>query len=229
MLAVSDIVGRVKPDTVLMVGTIFVSGIRRYAKILRSYLGAKYFTFSVVGNHEYLTSPENGVGTGSDASNANANGYFHYFGERAGTQGKGCYSFDLGAWHLIALNTQCCSAGGCGGASPQETCLQADLAEHQAQCTLAFWHILLWSSGGRANNNSTTFVQDLHAWGADLVFTGHDHNCKRFAPQDRAVSWTQRAASPSLLSARAARTIQTFLRSFRIARCVTTRRLAYSS
>ncbi len=187
MLAVSDIIGRVKPDAVLMLGDYQYS-CGGYAAALKSYDPtwgrSKSFTFPTVGNHEYLTSPEGNVGTGCDASNAGANGYFRYFGARAGVQGKGYYSFDLGAWHLIALNTQCSDAGGCGTGSPQETWLQADLAAHPSQCTLAFWHIPLWSSGGRANKNSSIFVQDLYDSGADLVLTGHDHIYERFAPQD---------------------------------------------
>lgn len=187
MMAVSDIVLRVKPEAVLMLGDYqyFCGG---YAAAEKSYDPTwgrfKSITFPAVGNHEYLTSPENGVGTGCDDSNAGAAGYFKYYGERAGTLGKGYYSFDLGAWHLIALNTQCSQAGGCGGGSPQDKWLQADLAAHPAKCTLAFWHIPLWSSGGRANKNSATLVKDLYDHAADLILTGHDHTYERFAPQD---------------------------------------------
>jgi hypothetical protein len=187
MMAVSDIVLRVKPEAVLTLGDYqyYCGG---YAAAIKSYDPTwgrfKSMTFPVVGNHEYLTSPENGVGTGCDDSNAAAAGYFKYYGERAGSPGKGYYSFDLGAWHLIALNTQCSQVGGCGGGSPQEKWLQGDLAAHPTKCTLAFWHIPLWSSGGRANRNSATFVKDLYDHDADLILTGHDHDYERFAPQD---------------------------------------------
>jgi hypothetical protein len=139
----------------------------------------KSITHPVVGNHEYLVSG----GTGCDPSNTNAAGYFQYFGSAAGTQGQGYYSFDVGAWHLIALNSNCSQAGGCGSASAQYKWLQSDLAAHPNQCTLAYWHIPLYSSGGRANANSKPFWQLLYTAHADLVLNGHDHIYERFAPQ----------------------------------------------
>ena len=139
----------------------------------------KSITHPVAGNHEYFTSG----GTGCDASNTGAAGYFQYFGSAAGTVGQGYYSFDIGAWHLIALNSGCSSAGGCSSTSPQYKWLQADLAAHPNQCTLAYWHIPLFSSGGRANANSKPFWQLLYAAHADVVLNGHDHIYERFAPQ----------------------------------------------
>jgi acid phosphatase type 7 len=124
----------------------------------------------VVGNHEYLT--------------AHAAGYYRYFGAAAGDPTQGYYSFDVGAWHLIALNSQCSEVGGCNRGSPQETWLRADLAAHPNQCTLAYWHIPLYSSGGRAQVDYTDFWSDLVAAGADLVLNGHDHIYERFAPQN---------------------------------------------
>ncbi len=106
----------------------------------------KSITHPSVGNHEYLTSG----GTGCDTTNAGAAGYFNYFGSAAGTPGQGYYSYDVGTWHVIALNSNCTDAGGCGSSSPQYKWLQSDLAAHTNFCTLAYWHIPLFSSGGRA-------------------------------------------------------------------------------
>jgi len=139
----------------------------------------KAITRPAVGNHEYLTSG----GTGCAADNAGAAGYFNYFGAAAGNFGEGYYSFDIGTWHLIALNSSCSSAGGCGAGSPQGRWLQADLLAHQNQCTLAYWHIPLFSSGGRANSNTRTLWQLLYNNNADLILEGHDHIYERFAPQ----------------------------------------------
>jgi hypothetical protein len=133
----------------------------------------------VVGNHEYLTAG----GTGCDPSNAGAAGYFSYFGATAGSPGQGYYSYDVGAWHLIALNSNCTDAGGCDPASPQGRWLANDLATHSNACTLAYWHIPLFSSGGRAAQNSASFWQALYAAGADVVLNGHDHIYERFARQ----------------------------------------------
>jgi hypothetical protein len=137
-------------------------------------------TRPVVGNHEYLTSG----GTGCDSTNTGAAGYFQYFGAAAGQPGQGYYSFDIGSWHLVALNSNCSSAGGCGTGSPQYNWLKSDLSSHPTACTLAFWHIPLFSSGGRASSNMRIIWQLLYDNNADLVLEGHDHTYERFAPQD---------------------------------------------
>jgi len=142
----------------------------------------KSITYPAPGNHEYLTSASNS--TGCNAANANAAGYFNYFGAVAGTPGQGWYSFDIGTWHLISLNSQCSAVGGCGTSSPQYAWLQADLAAHSNYCTLAYWHVPLFSSGGRAAANSRSWWQLLYNANADVVLTGHDHIYERFAPQD---------------------------------------------
>src|SRR6476661_1487186 len=97
----------------------------------------KSITHPAVGNHEYLTSG----GTDCTTANSGAAGYFNYFGSAAGSPSQGYYSFDIGAWHLIALNSNCSSAGGCTVGSPQGRWLQTDLLTHKNQCTLAYWHI----------------------------------------------------------------------------------------
>jgi len=139
----------------------------------------KAITHPAVGNHEYLTSG----GTGCTSANAGAAGYFSYFGAAAGTPGKGYYSFDIGKWHIIALNSNCSSVGGCNASSPQGIWLQADLLAHTNKCTLAYWHIPLFSSGGRANINTKSLWQQLYDHNADLILEGHDHIYERFAPQ----------------------------------------------
>jgi hypothetical protein len=144
-----------------------------------SWGSVKSISRPAVGNHEYLVSG----GTGCNSTNAGAAGHFAYFGAAAGAQGSGYYSFDVGAWHLIALNSNCSSAGGCSTSSPQGKWLAADLAAHPAVCTLAYWHIPLFSSGGRANSNSRSLWNQLYAAGVDVVLNGHDHIYERFARQ----------------------------------------------
>ena len=139
----------------------------------------KAITHPAVGNHEYLTSG----GTGCTPANGGAAGHFSYFGAAAGQPGKGYYSYDIGAWHLIALNSNCGDAGGCSASSPQGQWLEADLAAHSNLCTLAYWHIPLFSSGGRASSNTQSFWQALYNHNADLILSGHDHIYERFAPQ----------------------------------------------
>ncbi len=127
-------------------------------------------TRPAAGNHDYAT--------------ANAAGYFGYFGAAAGDPAKGYYSYDLGAWHIVVINSNCTNIGGCQQGSQQETWLRADLAANPAECVLAYWHHPLFSSGLHgANSVMRPIWQALYDYGADLVLNGHDHNYERFAPQ----------------------------------------------
>ena len=123
------------------------------------------------GNHEYLTP--------------GGQGYFDYYGAAAGQIGKGYYSYDLGAWHVVVLNSQCWEIGGCGAAAPQSQWLKADLGAHPAPCTLAYWHVPRFSSGAHGDSTLVQSFWDLlYAGGVDVVLNGHDHDYERFAPQD---------------------------------------------
>jgi hypothetical protein len=104
--------------------------------------------------------------------------------------GRGYYSFDLGGWHILALNTNCGAKdlGGCGKGSPQEEWLRKDLAEYPDACILAFGHHALFSSGVFKSHaihpELKVLWQDLYAAHAALVLAGHEHSYERFAPQD---------------------------------------------
>jgi hypothetical protein len=136
-----------------------------------------------VGNHEYLTS--------------RAAGYFDYFNGvgtptgPAGDRDKGYYSYDLGAWHLIAINSNCSKVGGCGAGSPQEQWLRADLAAHPTTCSLMYMHHPLWSSDTRDFDTGELrpLLQAFYEYGGDLLLTGHSHFYERYAPSrpDQAV------------------------------------------
>jgi chitodextrinase len=136
----------------------------------------KSITYPALGNHEY-------DGSGGTGCASNASGYFQYFGSRAGPVGQGWYSFDVGAWHLIALNSECSHVGGCGAGSTQERWLKADLAARPAACTLAFWHRPRY---GPASGDDTAEVDalwdDLVAAHADVVLSGHVHAYARLKP-----------------------------------------------
>ena len=122
------------------------------------------------GNHEYNSS-------------STAAGYFEYFGSRAP---DAYYSYEVGAWHLISLNSNCSHVGGCGPGSPQHKWLKGDLAAHPTTCTLAYWHHPRWSSGTKHGGTAATseLWTLLYEAGAELVLSGHEHNYERFAPQD---------------------------------------------
>ena len=178
----SDLLINMNPAAVLALGDnqYYCGG---YDAFIQSYDlswgRVKGITHPAVGNHEYLTSG----GTGCNSANGGAAGHFSYFGAAAGQPGKGYYSYDIGAWHLIALNSNCGDAGGCSASSPQGQWLEADLAAHSNICTLAYWHIPLFSSGGRASSNTQSIWQTLYNHNADLILAGHDHIYERFAPQ----------------------------------------------
>lgn len=128
-------------------------------------------THPAVGNHEYLTP--------------DAEGYFSYFGAAAGDPTKGYYSYNLGSWHIVVINSNCSKVGGCGPNSPQVKWLEGDLAENPAKCTLAYWHHPRFSSGEHGDNPyMKTIWQDLYNAGVDIVLNGHDHDYERFAPMD---------------------------------------------
>jgi acid phosphatase type 7 len=122
------------------------------------------------GNHEYRTP--------------GAKGYFDYFGARAGDPKKGYYSFDLGSWHLIALNSSdACRTVPCGEGSEQLQWLKDDLEASDKKCTLAFWHHPRFSSGPHGDFAGLSAVWNtLEAHGVELVLSGHDHIYERFAP-----------------------------------------------
>ncbi|MDQ3496251.1 MAG: metallophosphoesterase [Actinomycetota bacterium] len=115
---------------------------------------------------------------------AGASGYLDYFGTAAGEPNKGYYSYDLGSWHVVSLNSNCLSVvGGCAPGSPQEQWLKADLAANSNACTLAYWHHPRFSSGIHGDQSFVDpFWNDLYQAGADVVLNGHDHDYERFAP-----------------------------------------------
>ncbi len=133
-------------------------------------------TKPALGNHEYADRA--------------ASGYFQYWGAQAGPPGKGFYSYDLGDWHIVVLNTNCNAKdlGGCATGSQQETWLKEDLAKHPNACILAYGHHALFSSGvfksHAVHPELKELWDDLYGAHADLVLAGHEHSYERFAPQD---------------------------------------------
>jgi hypothetical protein len=122
----------------------------------------------VIGNHDVRTK--------------NGGPFYDYFGERAGQKGKGFYSYELGTWHIIAMNSEDPRIEG-----EQLKWLKADLAAHPSDCILAYWHSPVFSSGPHGS-----LPQMFPAWkalvaaGAEIVLSAHDHDYERFAPQDEA-------------------------------------------
>ena len=125
-------------------------------------------TRPVPGNHDYDSDPS-------------AQPYFDYFGAAAGPAGAGFYSYDLGNWHVVALN----SSIAVGRNSAQAAWLRSDLAASSAKCTLAYWHFPLFSSSEHGNmEQMREFWRILYEAGAEVVLSGHDHTYERFSPQD---------------------------------------------
>lgn len=130
----------------------------------------KAITKPAAGNHEYNT--------------AGAAGYYGYFGSAAGDPAKGYYSYDLGTWHVVVLNSNCSKVGTCAAGSAMEQWLRADLAAQDAgtRCTLAYWHAPRWSSGEHGDNAAVApLYQALYDSNVDVLLSGHDHNYERFA------------------------------------------------
>lgn len=164
-------------------GTVFTVGdnaypagtLRQFEKCYEPTWGRhKGRTRPAVGNHEYRTS--------------RAAGYFEYFGEAAGDPAKsGNYSFSLGDWHIVSLNSMCqlpVNGGSCNLKSPTVTWLKADLAANRRPCTLVYFHHPRFSSGSHGNTPRMTGTwKAMFAEGVDVVVNGHDHGYERFQPQ----------------------------------------------
>lgn len=135
------------------------------------------------GRHKDRTHPS--VGNHEFHSNG-ATPYFGYFGANAGDPTQGYYSYELGTWHIIVLNSECLEVGGCQQGSREEKWLISDLKAHPSRCILAYWHKPLFSSGAKHGNDPDMkpFWIDLHKYSATVVINGHDHDYERFAPQD---------------------------------------------
>jgi acid phosphatase type 7 len=124
-------------------------------------------TRPIPGNHEY------------DVSKAAP--YFEYFGAAAGEPGRGWYSYDVGSWHVVALNSNC-DAVDC---EEQTSWLERDLSDHPSACIAAYWHHPRFTSGTSGGDSAVgAFWNVLYSHGATLVLAGHDHIYERFAPQD---------------------------------------------
>ena len=125
-------------------------------------------TRPVPGNHEYQTP--------------GAAGYRDYFGSAAIRNGATWYAYDLGAWRIYALDSECAAIGGCGSSSPQGRWLATDLARHPRRCVAAIWHRPRFSSGQERGDVRTAWMwQTLDAAGAEVVVSAHDHDYERFA------------------------------------------------
>jgi hypothetical protein len=170
--ATAGLVEELDPDSVLVLGdtayeTVTAESLKAYDASWGRFLDR---THAVVGNHEYY-------GEGADA-------YWNYFGDRAGDRGAGWYSYDLGAWHVIVLNSECGEVG-CDTGSDQGQWLAEDLAAHPARCTVAAFHRPRFSSGDEYGDDESVsgFWQVLQEAGVDVVLNGHEHSYERFAPQ----------------------------------------------
>ncbi len=161
------------PGTVMAVGDLaYPDGSKEnFACYDKTWGRVKSRTRPATGNHEFHA--------------ARATPYFDYFGTAAGDPTTAYYSYELGTWHIIVLNSECQDVGGCEAGSQQEKWLREDLKAHPAGCTLAYWHKPLFSSGSAHANDLSVkpLFQALFEANADVIVNGHDHDYERFAPQ----------------------------------------------
>jgi hypothetical protein len=159
------------PATVFTLGdSVYPDGTRKQFRDCYDPTWGKYKkrTRPSVGNRDYETS--------------GAEPYFDYFGWRAGKPSRGYYSYDLGAWHIVALNSNCKEVGGCEWRSAQGHWLRRDLDRHRARCTLAYFHHPLYASGsGYDSPEVKPFWHVLYNHHAEVILNGHAHRYERFA------------------------------------------------
>lgn len=209
---VSDLVVNPVPSALLDLGdNQYDSGaLSDYQDVFGSTFGrANAVTYPSLGNAEYSYET-------SASTPAPPTGFFDYFsmsgvfsriqakvqsppgsgggGDTTNMTSGGYYSFNIGTWHIIALNSNCPPdlpsgaglSGGCGAGSPEELWLKNDLAHTTQKCILAYWHHPRWNSGSLGNDSTTAaFWTDLYNAHATLVLNGHaNHHYERFAPQN---------------------------------------------
>jgi hypothetical protein len=190
--ATSDLALAQHPDAVLPLGDdqYELGSLTDFQQVYDPSWGRlKAISHPVPGNHEYGYIGTAITPTGGD-------GYFSYFGDRSHPQQPGCtslcksyYSYDLGSWHLIALDSQCAVIGGCNPGSPQYQWLLNDLnANAGKQCVLAYWHIPVFASSLDRQPDMGSELRLLYDKGADVVLNGHAHYYERFAPQQPVAS-----------------------------------------
>ncbi len=178
--AVAAQVAKIKPDALITLGdqqyddggldkfqTGFAKNWAQFNKIL----------YPTPGNHEYVTN--------------GASGYYTYFKSLPTDISKGYYSFSLGNWNIISLNSNCDKIGGCDTNSTQVKWLKEQLKNNTSRCTLAFWHHPRFTSGKYFNDadsksRSLSFWESLEDAKADVVLNGHDHLYQRFGLQNAA-------------------------------------------
>ena len=186
---VAALITDLDPDAFLALGDIQYNdgSLDQFLRVYDKQFGSlKPITMPAPGNHEYETP--------------GAQGYFDYFGAAAHGP-EGYYSFDLGAWHVVSLNSDVCRDDpGCGPGTPQYEWLEADLAAHdEAICTLAFQHhpTFDWRqwqkfvdpddprpNGGSENAMYRDLWRLMDGAGVDVLLVGHNHIYHRWAPQD---------------------------------------------
>jgi 3',5'-cyclic AMP phosphodiesterase CpdA len=180
------LIQQVRPDAVAMLGDgqYDVGTLDAFNSSYDKSWGAfKNITHPAVGNHEYAQAYYPG---------AKADGWFDYFNGIGATDGpagdrqRGYYSYDLGRWHIVSLNSEC-GVVSCAPGSGQYRWLEQDLRDHPNKCSLVTWHKPLYSAlypGGPANPDTKPLWALAQRFGVDLVLNGHDHNYQRFDPQD---------------------------------------------
>jgi hypothetical protein len=160
-------------DTIL--GTVFTTGDNAYNAGTKEEFRDCYAP--TWGRHKERTRPTAG---NHDYYSPGATGYFAYFGDAAGSPDRGYYSYDVGAWHVLALNSNVDASA----TSAQAEWLRADLEAHRTTCTVAYWHNPRFSSSGHGSDaRFEALWQVLYDAGVDVVLAGHDHIYERFAPQ----------------------------------------------
>ena len=171
--AVGAAIRGIKPQAFLALGDLqYLDG--TYDKFMAAYDPAmgdlKPITYPIPGNHEYKT--------------VSGAGYYKYFGAAAHQESRGTYSFSVGAWHVIAINSTACTPKvPCGPGSAMANWIAADVAANPSKCLMAMWHHPIWSAGRHGQYAPMLPVwNQLNGYGADVVLTGHDHLYQRSKP-----------------------------------------------
>jgi hypothetical protein len=163
----AELIDAIDPDAVLTLGdNAYQSGtVQEYEECYGPSWGRyKEKTYPSPGNHEY--------------TRGEANGYFTYFADRVPAA---YYSFDIGGWHFVSLNSEIDHDAG----SAQARWLRDDLEADDRRCEILYGHRPRWSGGMHGSDETMQAFWDVAVeHDVELVLTGHDHNYQRFHPMD---------------------------------------------
>ncbi len=178
--ALVNMIAATKPRHVLYLGDVYEDGTAEdfrenfdptYGRLARR-------TWPTPGNHEW----KNAQG-----------GYFPYWKNARGRPLAPYYSFQVGRWTILSLNSEMRGRA----RSRQVRWLRGQL-DDSTTCRIAFWHRPRFSAGEKGDQEDVEPLWRAVAGRAAIVLAGHDHDSQRLRPLDGTTSFVAGAGGREL-------------------------------